>query len=78
MRDAYDLPMTMEEVMQGVIDVVYKHYKESIPAKANVENFLRKLKEKDIAIALATSSDRKLLEAGLSRLHFTAGFMIRQ
>ena len=30
MRDAYDLPMTMEEVMQGVIDVVYKHYKESI------------------------------------------------
>ena len=41
MRDAYDLPMTMEEVMQGVIDVVYKNYKESIPANANVENFLR-------------------------------------
>ena len=74
MRDAYDLPMTMEEVMQGVIDVVYKHYKESIPAKANVENFLRKLKEKDIAIALATSSDRKLLEAGLSRLHLLSYF----
>ena len=74
MRDAYDLPMTMEKVMQGVIDVVYKHYKESIPAKANVENFLRKLKEKDIAIALATSSDRKLLEAGLSRLHLLSYF----
>lgn len=68
MREAYDLPMTMEEVMQGVIDVVYKHYQTSIPAKDKVEKFLKNLKGKGIALALATSSDRKLLEAGLSRL----------
>lgn len=74
MREAYELPMTMEEVMQGVIDIVYKHYQTDIPSKNKVEEFLQKLKEKGVVLALATSSDRKLLEAGLSRLGLLSYF----
>ena len=44
------------------------YYETKIPMKAGALEFIKQLKEKGIAVTVATSSDRILAEAGLSRV----------
>lgn len=54
--------------MEGIIEIIRRHYETDIPAKPGVLSFLKKLKEKNIPVTVATSSDRVLVQAGLGRL----------
>lgn len=67
-RVTYSIPKTMEEILEGIIDIIRCHYEQDIPAKPGVIPFLRKLKEVNIPVTVATSSDRVLAQAGLGRL----------
>lgn len=67
-RVTYSIPKTMEEIMEGIIEIIRRHYETDIPAKPGVLSFLKKLKEKNIPVTVATSSDRVLVQAGLGRL----------
>lgn len=65
-RVRYDLKRTAEEIMQDIIEIVAVHYKTKNLMKSGALEFIKKLKEKGIAVAVATSSDRDLAKAGLS------------
>lgn len=60
--------MTVSQVLQGIINVMNDAYKNKIPLKKGAENLLRKLKEENIPIVIATATDRGLLESALKRL----------
>jgi len=68
MREVYQIPKTEGEIVDGVIQMIYHQYAEKIPAKKGVLDFLSHLKGDGVQIAVATSSDRALAEAGLGRL----------
>ena len=60
--------MTIDEVLQGIIDVMNDSYKNKIPLKKGAKELLLKFKEQNIPVAIATATNRKLLEAALLRL----------
>lgn len=67
MREVYELPKSAEEIVQDIIVLIRHYYETKIPMKAGALEFIKRLKEKGIAVTVATSSDRVLAEAGLSR-----------
>ena len=68
MRVTYALPKSAEEIVQDVIELIRRYYEEKIPMKAGALEFIKSLKDKGIAVTVATSSDRILAEAGLLRV----------
>lgn len=60
--------MTEQQVLQGIIDVMNDSYKNKIPLKKGAKELLLKFKEQNIPVAIATATNRKLLEAALLRL----------
>jgi HAD superfamily hydrolase (TIGR01509 family) len=60
--------MTIAEVLQGIIDVMNDAYRNKISLKKGAAQLLRRLKENNIPVVIATATDRTLLEAALNRL----------
>ena len=60
--------MTIDEVLQGIIDVMNDAYRNKISLKKGAAQLLRRLKENNIPVVIATATDRTLLEAALNRL----------
>jgi HAD superfamily hydrolase (TIGR01509 family) len=60
--------MTIDEVLQGIIDVMNDAYRNKILLKKGAAQLLKRLKENNIPIVIATATDRTLLEAALNRL----------
>lgn len=68
LQDAYHLSQETDEIITGVLNIVRDFYYREAPLKKGVPTFLQALKEQKIPLAVATSSDRELIEAAFRRL----------
>lgn len=67
-RDRFQLNQSAEEVMIGVKKIIFHCYSEEIQPKPGAMEFLKKLQQNGIPMAIATAGDRILVEAALKRL----------
>ncbi|MDE7307992.1 MAG: HAD family phosphatase [Lachnospiraceae bacterium] len=67
-RENYHLNKSREAIIAQVIQLVETEYFYNIPLKSGAERFLKLLKENNIPMAVATSSDRRVVEAAFKRL----------
>ncbi len=74
LRDKYVLLQTEQEIRAGIIRVVSDFYVYEVMEKPGVKEFLAALSEKGVAMTIATTGDRELLEAALKRLGMTQYF----
>lgn len=63
--------MTASDVLGGIVDVMNDAYKNLIPLKKGAKNLLKKLSQNNIPVAIATATDRSLLEVALERLEIS-------
>ena len=68
MKTRYGLEKSVEEICQGIKDVVRDFYYYEVPLKAGVKEFLEKMSEKEIPVVAATASDEDHLEHAFTRL----------
>ena len=64
-KKRFNLSDSIENILYDWNEMAYNHYSENVKLKAGAKEFLNKLKEKNIKIALATSNSIPLLEACL-------------
>lgn len=72
LRKAYHLPLTSEQIFAGIVEILYEYYAGKFPAKDGALEFLCKLKERGLPVTVATSTDRRLVQAAFDRLGFSA------
>ena len=68
MRTRYGLEQSVEEISQGIKDVVRDFYYYEAPLKAGVKEFLQKMSDRKIPVVAATASDEDHLEHAFIRL----------
>ena len=68
MRTRYGLEQSVEEISQGIKDVVRDFYYYEAPLKAGVKEFLQKMSDRNIPVVAATASDEDHLEHAFTRL----------
>ena len=71
LKEAYQLPFTSEQIFDGIVEILYEYYAGKFPAKDGALEFVRKLKGTGIPVTVATSTDRKLVQAAFDRLGFS-------
>lgn len=64
-KEKFGFPESTEEIAREWLDMVKKEYAHNIFIKNGVKDFLFRLKEKGVKIALATASSKELYEAVL-------------
>ncbi len=64
----YSIPKTKEQVMDDIVAVVTKAYKETIQEKEGIKEILQQLAMAKIPMVIATSSEKNLVLAALRRL----------
>ena len=67
MREEYGLPLSVEEIMEGINQTVEKFYLYEVLPKPGVTHFLEKLQKAGIPMCIATATDRYQIEAALKR-----------
>ena len=67
MKVQYDLEETESEIREGINGIIDHFYREEVPLKSGVVPFLEEMKKQGIPMALATTGDRELATAALSR-----------
>lgn len=65
---AYNLKKNPEEIIEGINEIVFQFYRDEVQEKAGVTELLEKFQQKRIKMAVATSTDRFLIEAAFKRL----------
>lgn len=68
------LPHTLEEIKQEWYEMALEKYANEIQLKEGAKEFLQSIKEQGIRIGIATSNDRKLIEAFLTSRGLTQLF----
>ena len=68
LKEAYQLPLETEEVLEGVLQVVEDFYYHEAQLKEGAFDFLRRLHEEGIPMVIASSSKKEHIEAAFSRL----------
>ena len=68
------VPMSAEEIVSLMKQYIYEEYASNIPAKPNVIQTLKKLKEQGADLNILTASPHMLLDACLNRLGITEVF----
>ncbi len=66
-REHYGVMLSVEEIINGVNDMVENYYIKSVPLKTGVREFLMKLRDYGVKMCIATVTDRYLVEAALKR-----------
>ena len=72
-REKYHIPLSVEEIMDGVNRTVEGFYFHTVEPKPGVIDFLEELYRRNIKMCIATATDRYQVEAALQRcgmLHF--------
>ena len=59
-KKRFELPLTIEEIMETWNHMASEIYVNEIPLKDGVQDFISLLKERDMKLAIATSNSRKL------------------
>ena len=67
-KENYHIPRTRECIVEGIVKIVEHAYFYDVPLKSGVTQVLKKLKEHQIPMVIATSSNRGVVEAALKRL----------
>ncbi|MDY4104830.1 MAG: HAD family phosphatase [Oscillospiraceae bacterium] len=68
LQSAYDLPLTAEEVQEGIRNVINNFYETTADFKPGARQFMERLKALGIPMVLATATDRPQVEAAFRRL----------
>lgn len=63
----YDLSLSTEEIMAGINQTIEHFYIHEVLPKHGAVNFLEQMKKAEIPMCIATASDRRHIEAALSR-----------
>ncbi len=66
-RSEYGVTLSVDEIMDGVNRMIEKYYKDEVPLKPGVAEFLQLLKDNGVKMCIATASDKYLVEAALTR-----------
>ena len=66
-REKYDIPLSVEEIMDGVNRTVEDFYFYTVEPKPGVIDFLEELHRRNIKMCIATATDRYQVEAALQR-----------
>ena len=66
-REKYDIPLSVEEIMDGVNYTVENFYFHTVEPKPGVIAFLEELHRRNIRMCIATATDRYQVEAALQR-----------
>ena len=72
-REKYQIPLSVEDIMDGVNRTVEDFYFHTVEPKPGVITFLEELHRRNIKMCIATATDRYQVEAALQRcnmLHF--------
>ena len=67
-KEYYDLPESVEDIMQGVMDIVRDFYYYEAMLKPGAQELLQTLEAQGIPMAVATTSEREHIEAAFLRL----------
>lgn len=62
----YDIPRTVEEMMDDWNDMAWDKYEKEVPLKAGVREFLEECHKRGIKLGIASSNSRELVEKVLS------------
>ena len=63
----YGVHSSVQEIMDGIIELIADFYIDVAPAKKHVKEFLEQLKQNDVKMCIVTATDRRLAEAALAR-----------
>lgn len=66
--ELFKLPLTPEQVAQGILDCIAHHYHQDIPAKPKVYSYLEGLKAQGVKLCLASATNEALAQSCLTRL----------
>lgn len=66
-KENFQLEESVEEIYRELIEMSIEHYRQKIPLKSGVKEFVSSLHQKGMRIGLATSSQHLLVEAVLER-----------
>ena len=66
-RECYQIPLTVEEIMDGVNHMVEGFYFHTVQPKEGVVAFLEQMKKQGVRMCIATATDRYQVEAALKR-----------
>ncbi|ACV21206.1 HAD family hydrolase [Slackia heliotrinireducens] len=68
MQQTYGLSETIDQIMEGVVDGIVDSYRFEIPLKPGARELFSTMKSAGAPMVVATASERRLVEAALTRL----------
>lgn len=68
MKETYHLRQSTDQIIEGILDTVRDFYYYEAPLKPGVQEFLEKMKQSEIPMVIATSSEKDHIEAAFQRL----------
>lgn len=68
-KENFHLKQSVDEIIQGVHQIIEKKYKEDIPLFPGVQSFLEKCYQKGLIMCVLTASSSRLAKIALERLH---------
>jgi len=75
-KERFDIPDSIEQIKKDWDDAAYSKYAHEVLLKDGVKSFIKKLKEKNIKLGIATSNSRKLTQVALERLKIIDYFSV--
>ena len=74
-RSVYGVKQSVKEIMDGIDAMMETFYRQTAPLKLGAAEFLRALAQNGVKMAVATATDRHLIEAALTRCGVRAYFL---
>ena len=74
-RSVYGVKQSVKEIMDGIDAMMETFYRQTAPLKPGAAEFLRALAQNGVKMAVATATDRHLIEAALMRCGVRAYFL---
>ena len=67
LKTAYDLPLSEEDIMEGINAAAERFYRETVLPKPGAARWLSEFRDRGIPVGICTATDRPLVEAALRR-----------
>lgn len=75
-KETFGIPDTLEEIKQAWVEMSIEKYRHEVPLKEGVRPFLELLQKKGIAMGIATSNGRAMVDAVLEALDIAPFFQV--
>ncbi len=75
-KETFRLPDTLEEIKQAWVEMSIEKYRREVPLKAGVRPFLEFLRQEKIAMGIATSNGKEMVNAVLESLNIAPFFQV--